>query len=223
MTPPPALDVLLFDLDGVLIDSLPPIAASLRHALDAMGRPSMTDEEARGLIGPPLEDSAAMALGTDDPQLVETFVAHFRAAYRQRFLEVTRPAEGLTTVIPALAQRHRLLVATSKPETYAEPLLAHFGVAQHFRAIVGRSLALDHHTKGQVIERALTHVPEVPASRMLMVGDRHYDVVGAREHGIRTVGVLHGMGSEAELRDAGAYHLVSDLGGLRDWISTGAS
>lgn len=218
MTPPPALQVVLFDLDGVLVDSLPPIRASMSLALQEMGRPPLSDAQTRRLIGPPLEQSAELALGERDPARVEEFVARFRAAYQRVYLEASLPARGLHSVLPAFAERFVLVVATSKPEAYARPLLEHLGVASCFRAIVGRSLALDHHTKGQVIEKALTHVPSVAPDHMLMVGDRHHDVTGAREHGIDTVGVLHGMGEEAELREAGAAHVVADLPALRDWV-----
>lgn len=214
--------VLLFDLDGVLIDSVPPIQIAMSRALVGMGREPLTAESARPLVGPPLEQSAAIALGTDDPALVEEFIDGFRAVYREIYLKETLPQPGLHTVIPALAAQYVLLVATSKPEAYAVPLLTHFGVALHFRAIVGRSLALDHDSKGQVIGRALALVPDVTAERILMIGDRRYDVLGAREHGIDTIGIRSGTGGEAELALAGAVRIVEGLAELLDWL-TGAA
>lgn len=220
MKPPPHhLQSILFDLDGVLIDSVPAVGAAMSHALKQMGRAPLTPEQARPLIGPPLEDSAALALGSDDPTLVQTFVSKFRAEYRRTYLDVTVPAPGLGDVVPALARRYVLLVATSKPEAYAVPLLNHFGVASHFRAILGRSLALDHHTKAQVIGRAIAHVPDVPPENLLMVGDRHFDVEGAREHGILTVGICSGTGGARELEEAGAAWLVDGLPELHAWLS----
>lgn len=220
MIVPAELRVLLFDLDGVLIDSVPAIGTAMGQALAEMGRPPLTVEAVRPLIGPPLEESAAIALGSDDPSLIADFVGRFRAVYRQIFLDKTLPAPALDTVIPELARSYTLLVATSKPEAYAEPLLRHLGVVSHFRAVVGRSLALDHHSKAAVIARALAHVPEVAPAQVLMVGDRRYDVEGAREHGIATIGIRSGTGGEVELREAGAAWIVDGLSELSAWLTS---
>lgn len=211
-------DTLLFDLDGVLVDSLPPIRASMNHALESLGFPPRSEADIRPLIGPPLERSAAIALGTDEATAVAAFVDHFREAYAARYLHETLPAAGLDEVVPVLAEHFRCFVATSKPEAYAVPLLTHLGVAQWFEGIFGRSLALDHDSKAQVIGRALGTFAEPDPHRILMVGDRKHDVHGARAHGISTVGVRHGAGDEAELRDAGAIHVVDDLYDLGHWL-----
>lgn len=217
--PPDSLEVVIFDLDGVLVDSVPPIRKSMNAALAAVGRPPLDQADVRPLIGPPLETSAAMVLGTDDPEDVAAFVRRFRETYQACYLTATRPAPGLTDVLPRMADRYRLLVATSKPAPYAVPLLAELGVDRWFRAILGRSLDLDHATKADVIGQALAHVPGVPVDRILMVGDRRYDVAGAGEHGIRTVGVTSGAGGADELRQAGAVHLVEDLPALAAWLN----
>ncbi|MEO0604279.1 MAG: HAD hydrolase-like protein [Myxococcota bacterium] len=216
--PPADLSTVLFDLDGVLVDSVPPIRASMNHALVSLGRKTRSEADIRPLIGPPLERSAAIALGTDDADAVAAFVGHFRSAYAERYLVGTLPARGLDEVLCTLAARYRLLVATSKPEAYAVPLLQHLGVDGWFVGIFGRSMALDHDSKAQVIGRALASLDSSPASRILMVGDREHDVHGASAHGIATVGVRHGAGEEAELREAGAIHVVDDLPALREWL-----
>ncbi|MEM6930803.1 MAG: HAD hydrolase-like protein, partial [Myxococcota bacterium] len=210
-------------VDGVLVDSVPPIRASMNHALVRLGRAPRSEADIRPLIGPPLERSAAIALGTEDADAVAAFVDHFRTSYAERYLVETQPAHGLGDVLAALAARYRLLVATSKPEAYAVPLLRHLGVDGWFEGIFGRSLALDHDSKAQVIGRALAAIDEPLASRILIVGDREHDVHGASAHGIATVGVRHGAGDEAELREAGAIHIVDDLPALRAWLRGGSS
>ncbi|WAS94363.1 HAD hydrolase-like protein [Nannocystis punicea] len=202
----------LFDLDGVLVDSLASIGACFNHALQALGRPPLPAASLRPLIGPPLEESAQSVIG-DDPQLLARFIHVYRERYAATAVDETRPAAGLVEVVTELAARVPLAVATSKPEVFARPILAGLGVAQHFVAICGRSLALDSEPKAAVIARALQSFAG-RAEGLVMVGDRRHDVSGAATHGIPTIGVLHGMGSEEELRAAGARWLAADLRAL---------
>ena len=219
----PPFDAVLFDLDGVLIDSRPPIRHSFGHALAAMGRPALGEADVNRFIGPPLEVSAAMALGTHDPATVRTFVGHFREAYRACYLALTEPANGLVDVLAEVSATRAIVLATSKPEAFAGPLLDHFGVRGRFVAVCGRSLALDAETKAAVVGRALGHTPHVPREQVLMVGDREHDVVGAREHGVRTVGMLHGAGTREELEAAGADWILPDLPALARALRPAAS
>lgn len=202
---------LLFDLDGVLVDSLPSIAACMNHALEALGRPQLALESIRPLVGPPLEDSAPLLLGTSEPAQVEAFAKVYRERYAATCVQETRPAAGLHAVLAALAARWPLAVATNKPEVFARQLLVGLGVADYFErgGIHGRSLALDHGGKAQVIARALVVLGSPEG--LVMVGDREHDVQGAAAHGIPTIGVLHGMGSRAELEAAGARWIAADL------------
>lgn len=205
------LRAILFDLDGVLIDSVTSITTSMNAALAAMGRAPKPRAELRRYVGPQIEGTAATLLGTDDPGQVARWVAAYRAHYDVHCVEQTTPAPGLLEVLAALAPRVPLAVATSKPEVYAERLLAAFGARAAFRALCGRSLALNHETKAQVIGRALKALGLPPGPEVVMVGDREHDVRGASAHGLPTVGVLHGAGDEAELRAAGARWIVADL------------
>ena len=201
----------LFDLDGVLIDSVASIGASMTHALEALGRPPRPPEEMRRFVGPQLEESAARLLGTEDPDLIARWIHAYRAHYDVHCVAMTTPSPGLVEVLESLAPHVTLAVATSKPEVYAERLLKAFGVRERFAALCGRSLALDREGKAQVIARALAALRLAGGPRVLMVGDREHDVKGARTHGIDTIGVLHGAGDRAELERAGARWIVPDL------------
>lgn len=200
---------LLFDLDGVLIDSLPSILACMNHALVRMGREPVGADEVRPLIGPPLEVSALQLIGA--LELVPEFVAIYRERYAETCVLETLAMPGLKPVLTGLAQRWPLAVATSKAEVYVRPILAGLGVEALFRrgGLFGRSLALDSEGKAAVVGRACAALGG--AQGLLMIGDREHDVIGARAHGIDTIGVLHGMGSRDELARAGARWIVSDL------------
>ncbi len=204
----------LFDLDGVLIDSLPSIAACMNHALAQLGRPPLDPVLVRPLIGPPLEDSAALLLGTSEPAQVAAFVVVYRERYAATCVAETLPADGLREVLKELSQRWPLALATSKPEVFARLLLDAFEVGACFQrgGIYGRSMVLDNEDKAAVIARALVMLGG--ADGLVMIGDRKHDVIGAAAHGIPTIGVLHGMGSRQELEEAGARWICDDLRGL---------
>lgn len=204
-----ALRGLLFDLDGVLIDSLPSILACMNHTLGRMGRAPVGADAVRPLIGPPLEVSALQLIG--EPELVPRFVALYRERYAETCTRETLPMPGLRPVLANLAQRWPLAVATSKAEVYVRPILAALGAEVFFKkgGLFGRSLELDSEGKAAVVGRACAALGG--AAGLVMVGDREHDVIGARAHGIDTIGVLHGMGSRDELQRAGARWIASDL------------
>jgi phosphoglycolate phosphatase len=205
------LRAILFDLDGVLIDSVASIGASMNHALVARGRPPREPDDLRRFVGPQLEESAAHLLGTHDADEIARWVAAYRRHYDVHCVAQTRPAEGLVEVVTSLAARVPLAVATSKPEVYAGRLLEAFGVRASFRVLCGRSLALDRENKARIIERALVGLALAPGPDVVMVGDREHDVRGALAHGMPTLGVLHGAGDRLELEQAGARWIAPDL------------
>jgi len=206
------LRAVLFDLDGVLIDSLPSIWRCLNRALLAMGFAPVSKERVRPLIGPPIEESASILIGSNAPELIGKFVALYRERYASTCAHESLPAEGLVEVLDHLSNTWKLAVATSKAEPYAQTILHALGVRARFAAICGRSLALDRESKREVIGRAVARLGARDDVRgLVMVGDRAHDVEGAEAFGIPTIGVLHGMGTEAELREAGARWIVDDL------------
>jgi phosphoglycolate phosphatase len=210
---------LIFDLDGVLIDSVPSIAACLSDALTRMGRPGITAAAVKPFVGPPIEETAAKLLGTEDAAAIERFVGFYRERYARTCVQETLPAPGLREVLAALASRWPMAVATSKPEVFARPILAALGVARLFvdGGICGRSLALDRADKAGVIARVIPLLGG--AEGLVMIGDRAHDVVGAQQHGIPTIGVLHGAGSREELEQAGARWIAEDLRALPELLT----
>jgi phosphoglycolate phosphatase len=205
------LGAVIFDLDGVLIDSLASVRASMNHALGRLGRPLLVGDEARAYIGPPLAQTAPRLMGDDDPAQSERFIAMFRAHYDETAEATTAAMPHLSPVIHALADRWPLALATSKPEVYARRLLDVFGITGAFRTICGSSLEHHDDTKATIIGRALGALGLAAEDRAVMVGDRSYDVRGAAAHGIRTIGAAYGMGGAQELREAGATWLIDGL------------
>ena len=190
----------IFDLDGVLVDSRAAIGGCINHALVAVGRPTRPEPELHAYIGPPLAHAFGelLALAPEAPE-----VAAMMAAYRERYaaasLTDTTVEAGIPEALEALGREHRLAVATSKPTAFAEPLLAALGLREHFEVVAGPLLDARAESKTETLATALT---ALGPARAVMVGDRSFDVIAAHAHGLPAIGVTWGIGTRTELRDA---------------------
>ena len=190
-----------FDLDGCLVESRFAILPSLRVALVAHGLPALPDADLAFLIGPPLETGITellLSLGAD-PARARSIVQAYRADYREHMLERTTLFDGMADVVRGV---ERACIVTSKPAAIATPIVEHLGLLDALDFVEGPSLDMEMETKVETLARAICRLPALG----VMVGDRHHDVEAGRAHGLRTVGVLWGMGDAAEL--AGADVLV---------------
>jgi phosphoglycolate phosphatase len=197
------MQLILFDLDGTLIHSEAGIVGSLRHALASLGHAAPPIEELRRWIGPPLRQSFPQVIG-DDPERVEQAVAY----YRERFDDVGWAEHEVYAGIPELietlaAQGRQLAIVTTKLREQALRIVEHLPFGQHFQAIYAPEGDGSHSEKAEMIARALADFRR-SADSTVMVGDRHFDIEGARANGVRAFGVGWGFGGHAELIAAGA-------------------
>jgi phosphoglycolate phosphatase len=193
--------LVLLDLDGTLMDSIPGIVDSVSAAYRATGLPLPPEAELRTFAGPPITDSF-LRHGVPADRLSEAVDA-YRAALEAGALYDTRVFDGIPEALVALRSAGwRLLVATSKPAVWARPLCAAVGLAELVDGVFGAPLDESTSSKAAVIAEALASLDEEPAT-VVMVGDREHDVVGARENGIETIGVTWGYALPGELDDAG--------------------
>jgi phosphoglycolate phosphatase len=199
--------VILFDLDGVLVDSSAAIGQSVEHALRETGRPVPERSVVDGLIGMPLHEMFER-LGCDSGEAVDACVAAYRAEYAEVALERTTVVAGIPAVLEALSRRHDLAVATTKPIEFAEPILARLGLDRFFAGVFGPSLAARGESKVTTLSRATAAL--APRRPVALVGDRNFDVLAARHAKITAVGVLWGYGDREELEDAGAHVIVTE-------------
>jgi phosphoglycolate phosphatase len=200
--------LILFDLDGTLTDSGPGIVEGLRYALDAMDIEHPDDATIRTFLGPPLMVTFRDHFGMDDDQ-IERGIALYREHYNDTGLFNNIVFEGIPELLATLQSNgYTLATATSKPTETATRILEHFDLARHFTFIGGATMDSSRSLKADVIAHALESVNARTFDVIHMVGDRGHDVIGARAHGIDTIGVTWGYGSPEELTQAGARVLV---------------
>ena len=200
--------VILFDLDGVLVDSRPAIVPCVNHALVAQGLRARPDEELRRLIGPRISEVFAELTGTPaDSPLVAGCVATFRERYAVASLRDTAVVPGMADVLAQLHGAYGLGIATSNPLAFTGPLLESLGLLDLFAVVAAPELDAHAEQKADTIRAALDRLGD---GRAVMVGDRRHDVEGAHACGLPAIGVTWGFGSPEELRGAGADVVVDD-------------
>ena len=193
-------DTVIFDLDGTLTRSEDGILTSLRYALESMGRPVPPDSELKICIGPPLRDSFMNLCGFTVEQANEA-IQHYVTHYYRKGMFLYSVYPHIRTLLIML-RRHGayVAVATSKPVIRANQLFEQYHLSRYFDRVIGEDNNDAHIGKAELIRRAL---PDNCRSAV-MVGDRRYDIEGAKANGLDSIGVRYGYGCEGELEAAGA-------------------
>lgn len=209
------MQVLLWDLDGTIIDSGPTIIGAIRATLHEWGLPDVPYDQARACVGPPLIDSLPSVCGVPVAELDD-----FIAAYRRTYTQTMTTAPTYPGVPEVIATAHNAgiihALATAKPEPAACQIIEAHGLAPYFTVLTGADPAASVHHKDQVIERCLQrlHALGIDTSCTLMIGDRSYDMHGARTHCLGGALVLWGYGSADEANGFPAIATPAELSEL---------
>lgn len=204
----------LFDLDGTVTDPEEGITKSVQYALQHFHIDVQDRRELYKFIGPPLKESFVEFYGFTDRQAEEALLK-----YRERF-SVTGWREnivydGIERLLGRLrGEGKRIMLATSKPEFFAEQILEHFGLRDYFDFVGGATLDDKRDRKSEVIRYVLETNGISNREEVVMVGDRKFDILGAKEVGLASIGVLYGYGDRQELATAGADRLVESVAEL---------
>lgn len=206
---------ILFDLDGTLTDNSEGIIKSARFALDRMGFPNEPDHVLRRFIGPPLHESFMDFYGFSKEKAFEA-VENYRIRYREKGVYESALFPGLREMLEALCEKGaKLCVATSKPTVFTEVILKQHAVYGLFEHIIGANLDGSMTDKTEIISEVLRRIDE-PGAQVIMVGDRSYDIIGANNCGVQSVGVYYGFADPGELEEAGATYIANTVSELSD-------
>ena len=212
-------DAVVFDLDGTLFDAEEGIVSSVVKAMKEMGLEIPQGAQLRQVVGPPLRYSFHDLLNVPSERLDEAadrYVHIFRSEGMYRYSVYP----GIRTMLRVLKENGiYVALASSKPRDLCEHILRHYGLRHFFDRVIGETDSHAKLGKPEMIRRALPEHYE----RAAMVGDRLYDMEGAKAAGVDGVGAVYGCGSVEELQNAGATLLVSDADELRELLCPGAA
>nr|MDA3847375.1 HAD hydrolase-like protein [Vallitaleaceae bacterium] len=195
---------ILFDLDGTLTDPKVGITKSVAYSLKKMRDMDVDTEELTKFIGPPLKDSY-MDFYDFTEEEAEEAIACYREYFKETGIYENEVYDGIRQLLGRLqALGHILVVATSKPTVFAETIINHFDLEGYFTCIVGSYLDGRRTNKAEVIEAVINALSiHNEKNKVIMIGDRKHDIIGAKTVGVDAIGVIYGYGSYDELEKAG--------------------
>ena len=206
-----SFDYLFFDLDGTLTDPAQGITNSFIHALKYFGIEIPSYEKLCSFIGPPLVDTFKTQFGFSEEKAAEG-VKKYREYFAEKGLLENSVYPGIPELLAKLKEGgKKLVVATSKPEEYSIRIIEHFGLNKYFENVCGSLMDESRSKKDEVIEYAIERNGIKDRSKILMIGDRKHDMIGAKKCGLSACGVLYGYGDFEELKSNGADMIAKDV------------
>lgn len=204
-------DIVLFDLDGTLTDPGEGITNSVAYALNKFGIKVNDKSELYNFIGPPLIDSFMKYYDMSYDDGLKA-VEYYREYFGVTGIFENTMFDGIPDLLDTIKKSGRTIsLATSKPEQYAVRILEHFNLTQYFDFVGAATMDETRSKKADVIDYTLKQLSITDKSKVVMVGDRHHDIEGAKQNGIDSIGVLVGYGDKAELENAGATYISENI------------
>lgn len=204
-------DYILFDFDGTVADTGEGILKSLQYSFREMGDTVPTMNELKKFIGPPVYYSFTHYYGISEDKVYD-YIAKYRERYKREGIYECELYENMLSLLSALKDSGvKVGVASSKPEHLILDVADHLGITKYFDAIVGvKSDASKHSSKTGLILEAMEKLGTSDKDKVLMVGDRHYDITGAKGAGVFSCGCLWGYGNKEEFIECEADFVVRD-------------
>lgn len=208
-------EYILFDLDGTLTDPKEGIINSIEYALRKMGHQEMQELELLKFIGPPIQRSFSEVCGMNEDEVVRA-VHFYREYFTKNGMIENKVYSGIHQLLLELKEAgKKLFVATSKPTVFANEILRFFQLNHYFIDIVGSNLDGSRIDKKEIIEWIYQKYLQFSDGKVVMVGDRSHDIIGANLNGIESIGVTYGYGTKEELEEVNASFVVATVEELR--------
>ncbi len=213
------MKTVLFDLDGTLINSALGITTSTRYALRAFGIEEPDLDNLRCFIGPPLADSFQRYYDFS-PEKARQAVEKYRERYNVKGIFECELYQDVETVLKRLRESgYRIAMASSKPEVSCKRILEHFEIADYFDEITGATLDGSRDSKLEVLQEVVRRLSISCMEDALLVGDTCFDVQGAKEAGMKCLGVSYGFGTREDLLENGAIAVCGSMKEVGDYIA----
>lgn len=204
----PRFDYIIFDFDGTIADTRRGVFDSISYALTSYGYEVPDEAVLNSFLGPPLYESFQKTLSCND-EMAKKLTEKYRELYTDNAMFRLQLFDGVEEMLKILKENNvRMAIASSKPENFFSKLLEHLSITQYFDVVCGAKMGDIHNTKQQIIARAMNAL-SAERDKTLMVGDRLFDIEGAKENKIKSAGVVFGFDYREELENAGADFIVT--------------
>jgi len=211
---------ILFDLDGTLTNPRLGIGNSLKYALRQMQIDGYNDEILERFVGPPLQDGFKNLFGLNERN-TELAVEHFRTYFGEKGLYENIPYSGISELLENLHfSGKRIYVVTSKLEKYARMIIRHFEFDRYVDDLIGAEATGKHSGKGQLIKQLMEQYQIQASKAVVMIGDTHFDLIGAKENDISSVAVSYGFGTPDSLNACNPDFLVESVEELAEILNS---
>lgn len=210
-------NAVLLDFDGTIADTGEGIFSSVRYAIEAMGFDPLPEDIIHTFIGPPVFSSFKRALNLSDEDSAMA-VEKYRERYVESGIYQLEFYDGIQQLMEDMKKSGiKLAIASSKPENFIIKILDFLKMDNFFDYISSPESDKAPENKTSLVERAISHLG-VEKSRAIMIGDRYFDIDGAKGAGIDSIGVTFGFGSKDELQNAGATYIAESADDIRKII-----
>ena len=201
--------LILYDLDGTLVDTRRDIINGVRYALEVLKGPDLTDDEIKDCVGTGLHALIKQVFRTEDEKLADRGSKLYREYYKKHMLDHTKLYPGAREFLEYFKDRKQAVI-TNKPNPFSSQILEALGVAHFFIAILAGDNGLPFKPDPAAI-RHLIEETDAMAEEVIFVGDSPIDIQAARNAGVEIVTLSHGFASEATLREAKPDHIAHDF------------
>ncbi|MBQ2468145.1 MAG: HAD hydrolase-like protein [Clostridia bacterium] len=209
---------IFFDFDGTVIDTGKGVKNGVKYALEHYGFKIPDTSVLNGFMGPPLSSSFPGYYGLTAEQ-TEDAIRVYREYYSSKGVYEFELYPGIENLLKTLRDHGRdLFIASTKPEKFVKLIMADAGLDKYFRFIGGATLDGSMEDKPDIINYVLANNSDLDRSSSVMIGDRKFDINGAKICGLPSIAVLYGYGSREELEEAGADAFASSTGELLDLL-----
>lgn len=204
-------DYVIFDFDGTVADTGEGILKSLQHSFTAMGDPAPDLSDLKKFIGPPVYYSYTNFYGISEEK-VDLYIKKYRERYREKGIYESKVYDGFKDMLIALKEKNiKVGIASSKPVNLIYSVADYLGITDMFDVIVGvKSDNSKHSTKAGLISEAMDELGAEDKSKVLMVGDRLFDIDGAHEAGLKCCAALWGYGNREEFEEHSAEFIIKE-------------
>ena len=203
-------DYLLFDLDGTLTDSKEGLFKSFQYALSHYGIEENNEDNLKRFIGPPAHYAFCEFYNFNEKDAIDA-VAVFRERFESIGIFENKLYDGVFDMLKTLKSKgKKLALATAKPEHSAWVVLNHFNIAQFFDVVSAATRENRDHNKTKILEKAISELG-CNANDAVMIGDRKFDILAAKELDIKTIGVKYGYAPKGELEACGCDYIIDTV------------